>query len=781
MNAITSAGVGQPIDRVDGALKVSGHALYSAEFPVPNLVHAALVQSTISSGTITGFDLAKAQSMPGVIAIITHDNAMKLSRKKAVQQTVINPLLENDKIFYNGQNIALVIADTLDRAQAAAATVRVSYAPTAGVPVMPDSYQTGGANGSHAPKDFQNGRTKPDSSRGTPEKSYLDAPVRIDETYVTPVEHHNPMEPHATIAAWKGNHLTVWSTTQGIAGTHETMAAMFDLSPDQVQVNCPYVGGGFGCKGNTWPPAVLTAMAAKQVGRPVKLNLSRKDMYTSNGYRPRTIQHVRLGAAPDGRLLSIAHDGVSQMCDPSLGEFVEPVAVASRMIYNCENVTTSHRTVKVNAGLPTYMRAPGESSGMFALESAMDEMAFKLHIDPLEFRLRNYAKLDGEEGKPFSSKKLRQCYTQAAASFGWTRRTPQPRSMRNGRLLVGYGMATATYPANRMQAAAKVRLNGDGSVMVGSATQDLGTGTYTVMTQVVADAFGVPASRVTALLGDSRLPKAPVSGGSMTVASVTPAVQKACDAVKQQLFALAARSARNSAPPTSFQVSAGVVTTPAGSSTIADLLRAANKPFLEATAETDHGDATDKHSLHSFGAQFAEVHVDPELGEIRVARYVGVFDGGRIINPKTARSQLIGGITYGIGMALLEQTETDPHTGRIVNSNLAEYMVPVNPDVPKLDVAFVGDVDPYINPLGARGVGELPMVGVAPRNRQRSLPRHRHPRPKAPDPHRRRPGLIRNAKHVTTATPHTGATQIFCPQPVALERKPEPPTPATVS
>jgi xanthine dehydrogenase YagR molybdenum-binding subunit len=720
MNAIsatdsaTTAGIGQPIDRVDGPLKVVGRALYCAEFAVPNAAHAVMVQSTIAAGTITAFDLAAAQAMPGVVGIITHQNAMKLSQTKAAQQTVIRPHLQSPKVFYNGQVIALVVADTLEHAQQAAAAVRVSYAPGAAISIMPDQIPTGGGGGTTAAKDFENGREKANTSRGTPEKSFNEAAVRVDATYITPVEHHNPMEPHATIAAWNGNHLTVWSTTQGIAGTRATMAAMFDIDESNVQVNCPYVGGGFGCKGNTWPPAVLAALAAKQLKRPVKLELDRKQMYTSNGYRPRTEQHVRLGATTDGSLVSVMHDGISQMSDPALGAFVEPVAVATRMIYNCESVATTHKTFKVNAGLPTYMRAPGESSGMFALESAMDELAIRLDMDPLELRLKNYAETDRQENKPFSSKKLRDCYTRGADMFGWSRRTPAPRSMRNGRLLVGYGMATATYPANRQPAAARVRLNADGTVLVGSATQDLGTGTYTIMTQVAADAFGLPASRVTALLGDSRLPKAGVSGGSTTAASITPAIQMACEQVRQKLFELAADDAKISSPMRSFQVTNGIVTTPAGARNVTDLLRGANKPYLEAIASVGQGDAKEKHSMHSFGAQFVEVHVDPDLGEIRVARYVGVFDAGRILNPKTGRSQLIGGITYGIGMALLEATETDPHTGRIVNSNLAEYMVPVHPDVPKLEVAFIDDVDPVLNPLGARGIGELPMVGVAP-------------------------------------------------------------------
>ncbi len=703
--------VGQPVNRLDGRLKVTGGARYAAEFPARGLVHAVLVQSTIAAGSVLAVDTADAKRQPGVLAIITPDDAPRLQSKHASEQTITAPLLQDKNIVYNGQHVAVVIADTLDRALEAAGRVRVQYRQTEAVTVMDQALGQ-----AVTPKHFRNGERPPDSRRGDPDAAFAAAPIKLDVTYTTPVEHHNPMEPHATIAAWDGDRLTVWTATQGISGAQSTLAALFGLDPANVRVISPYVGGGFGCKGNTWPPATLAAMAARVVGRPVKLVLTRQQMFTSNGYRPRTIQKLKLAAATDGALLAMRHDGLSQMSQPILGEFVEPVALATEMLYACPNVAVSHRIVPVNQGLPTYMRAPGELSGVFALESAMDELAVALRMDPVELRLRNYAETDPHEGKPFSSKRLRECYAQAAAAFGWSRRNPAPRSMRDGRWLVGLGMATATYPNNRRPAAARVRLGADGTALVQSGTQDIGTGTYTVMAQVAADELGLPLSRVRFELGDTDYPKAPVSGGSSTVPSVSPAVVAACTAVKAKLFELALADPRAGFQGVSvadLRFEKGAVVGPSGRVRVAELLARKNLESIEAAAESKPGDEKKQYSLHAFGAQFAEVRVDPDTGEIRVSRYVGAFDGGRVLNAKTARSQLIGGITYGIGMALLEATEIDAETGRIVNANIAEYLVPVNADVPAIETILVESDDRTGNPVGVKGLGELPMVGTA--------------------------------------------------------------------
>ncbi len=704
---------GQPIDRKDGRQKVTGAAQYAAEFPVPSVVHAVLVQSTVAAGQIAGFELATAQGMPGVLAIITPDNALPMKKQGKVQQTVVAPLLQDKDIVYNGQHVAVVVADTLERAQAAAAAVKLRYKEGEAQTTM-----SGALDQTYVPKDFRNGERPPDSSRGDVKAAFDGSPLQFEATYTTPVEHHNPMEPHATIAAWDGDRLTLWTATQGVSGAQATLAGLFGIDKANVRIISPFVGGGFGSKGNTWPPVTLAAMASKIVGRPVKLVLSRAQMYTSNGYRPATVQKLGFGVARDGTLQSVRHDGISQMSQPVLGEFVEPVALATEMLYACPNVAITHRLVAVNQGLPTYMRAPGEASGVFALESAMDEIAAELKIDPIEFRLKNYAEEDPSEKLPFSSKRLRECYAQGAAAFGWERRTPEPRSMRDGRYLVGLGMATATYPINQSQATVLVRLLASGDAVLQSGTQDIGTGTYTVMAQLAADALGLPIERVRFELGDSRFPPAPVSGGSQTAASVGSAVLVACRQARDHAVAMAISDAGwQGANPADYSLKDGAVVGPKGRITIGEMLARRNVDNVEVTGEAK-GPPKEKdkktHSLHSFGAQFAEVRVDPMLGEIRLSRLVGVFDAGRVLNAKTARSQLIGGMTFGVGMALLEETMVDEATGRIVNPNISEYLLPVNADIPVITASLLeGGDDQNANPVGLKGVGELPMVGMA--------------------------------------------------------------------
>ncbi|HEY8289095.1 MAG TPA: xanthine dehydrogenase family protein molybdopterin-binding subunit, partial [Acetobacteraceae bacterium] len=597
------------------------------------------------------------------------------------------------------------------RASAAAARVRVQYRHDEATISMDAALSQ-----AYPPKRFRNGERPPDSARGNADRTFPSGAVKLDATYITPIEHHNPMEPHATIARWRNDTLTVWTATQGISGAQATLAGMFGIDRAKVRVICPFVGGGFGCKGNTWPPAILAAMAARVVNRPVKLVLTRAQMFTSNGYRPRTIQKLKFAADGDGKLVSMRHDGFSMMSQPSLGEFVEPVALATEMLYACPNVAVTHRLVATNSGLPTYMRAPGEASGNFALESAMDELAVGLKIDPIEFRLRNYTDIDPHQNKPFASKALRSCYQQGAAAFGWSRRSAPPRSMRDGNALIGWGFATSTYPTNRRAASARIRVNADGSVLVQSGTQDLGTGTYTVMSQVAADALGVPVSRVRFELGDSALPPAPNSGGSSTVPSVSPAVLAACEAVRDKVFEMALTDPRvgwSGRNAEGLLLRDGMVISPDRRISVAELLAHRDRPYVEAVVTAEPGEEKQRYSMHAFGAQFAEVRVDEDLGEIRVSRYVGAFDCGRVLNAKTARSQLIGGITYGIGMALLEETHVDGESGRIVNANIAEYLVPVNADVPDIQAIIVENDELVSNPLGVKGIGELPMVGVA--------------------------------------------------------------------
>jgi xanthine dehydrogenase YagR molybdenum-binding subunit len=443
------------------------------------------------------------------------------------------------------------------------------------------------------------------------------------------------------------------------------------------------------------------------VQRPVKLELTRQQMFTSNGYRPHTIQKLKLAADGDGKLVAIQHDGISQMSQPDLGEFTESVALLSRMLYACPNISTTHRVVNVNQGLPTYMRAPGEASGNFALESGMDELAVALGIDPVELRLRNYTDVDSTSGKPFASKGLRACYQQGAEAFGWSRRNAAPGSMRDGRVLIGMGMATSTYPTNRMPASAMVRWMPDGSVVVASGTQDIGTGTYTTMAQVASDELGLPIERVRAVLGDSRLPHAPVSGGSMTSASVLPAVQEAAVALRNKIFAMTGWNSGD------LRLENGVVRGADNHIEVSDLIARNGGGPIEVSADAKPGPDTDNYARHAFGAQFAEVRVDPDLRTIKVSRWVGAFDCGKVVNAKTARSQLIGGIVFGIGMALMEETRIDPEFGRPVNANIAEYLVPVNADIPDIKTIVVDAPDMVTTSLGIKGIGELPMVGVA--------------------------------------------------------------------
>ena len=703
--------VGAPIERVDARLKVAGRARYAAEFAPQGVLHVGMLKSRIAKGRVAAIDVPPG--LGGIVAVITPQNAERLHVEKAAQQTVKHPLLQDDSVHYAGQTIGLVVGTSIEAVQAALSTIRVRY--EIGAEAVLDMGTALGT--APTPRNFREGHVPADTSRGTPGDAFDGAAVRIDSFYVTPQEFHNPMEPHVTVAAWDGVQLNVWTATQGISVAHETLATFFGLDQGKVRVICPYVGGGFGSKGNAWPPITLAAMAARRVGRPVRLELTREDMYTSNGYRPATHQRLRIGARSDGTLVSLRHDAITQTSDEAVGEFSEPAAITARMLYRCDNVATSHKLVATNFGLPTYMRAPGETPGVYALESAMDELAVSLKMDPIALRLRNHAERDEQDDKPFSSKHLRECYARGAELFGWSRRSEAPGSMREGHALVGWGMATATYPANRMPASARVRAMPDGSFVVQSGTQDLGTGTYTIMTQVAADALGCPVDAVRAELGDSALPQAPVSGGSMTTASVMPAVQMAATSLRARLVSLAIAqggAAWTGVKSTDVVIKDRALVAPHGGSIrIADLVRAGGQPFIQADAGAVPNGDFKKVSRHSFGAQFAEVRVDTDFGTVRVSRIVGVYDAGRVLNARTARSQLLGGVVFGIGQALLESAVVDEATGFYVNGNISDYLVPVNADVPEITVEALQFPDAAVDPLGARGLGELPIVGVA--------------------------------------------------------------------
>ncbi|HWE75566.1 MAG TPA: xanthine dehydrogenase family protein molybdopterin-binding subunit [Stellaceae bacterium] len=709
--------IGAALNRVDGIAKVTGKARYAAEAAkFPDMAEGVLVQSTIGAGRIVDIDTSAAERAPGVVVVMTHKNALPLASKKTnpLQPGEGYPLLQDDRIIFNGQHIAMVVAETFEQATHAATLVKVRYAEEKPAVQLEDALGR-----LRVPKNFRGGERPPDSKRGDPERAFDAAPVKIDEIYTTPVEHHNPMEPHAAIASWDGDRLTIYHSTQSVMGSRERVATLLGVPVKDVHVISDYVGGGFGSKGSTWPHVTLTAMAARLARRPVRLVLTRRQMFTAHGYRSKTIQRVRLAADRDGKLLATMHDGQAQTS--FIGEFVEPVGLATEVMYSCANVGVTHRVAALNVAMPTFMRAPGEASGMFALESAMDELAYRVGIDPLELRLRNYAEKDESKNLPFTSKELRACYAQGATAFGWSRRNPAPGSMRDRKgLLIGWGMASATYPGLRSEAGATVRVERDGTVVVQSATQDIGTGTYTTMAQVAAETLGVPVEHVRAELGDSDMPKAPVSGGSQSSASVLPAVQAAAQKLRQKILSLA--HGRNAPGPlqgvrvVDLDLVDGVVSLKTDRdkrASLVELMKSLDRDAIEATETSKPGKEEETHSAHSFGAHFIEVSVDPDLGEVRIRRCVGAFAGGRIINAKTAHSQYIGGIVYGLGMALTEETEVDPNTGRIANANIAEYLVPVHADVPDITVLQIPEKDTVFNSLGIKGIGELPMVGAA--------------------------------------------------------------------
>jgi xanthine dehydrogenase YagR molybdenum-binding subunit len=707
--------VGQPINRVDGRLKVTGGALYAVEFPAEKMAYAALVGSTIANGRIKSFDTGEALKAPGVLHIMTHENAPKL------KPVVTNPAegdaasrrvpLQSPVIYYSGQYIALVVAETLEQARRAAELVRVTYEE------QPPAIDMQRERGKAQPPKGKVAGKPADSMRGNVDTGLAASAVRVDEIYRTPTEHHNPMEPHATTAVWEGDKLTVYDATQYTYGVRHAMAVTFGIPEENVRVICKFTGGGFGCKGTVWAHVPLAAAAARQVRRPVRLATTRQQMFANMGHRAETEQRVALGATSDGKLTAIIHEGISHTS--VYDEYVEPFSKATHMMYATENFRASQRLVPLNLGTPTYMRAPGETSGMFALESALDELAYKLNIDPIQLRLVNHADIDPDEKLPWSTKLLKESYKLGAERFGWSRRKPTPGSMRDGRFLVGMGMATAVYPVNHFPASARVRIQQDGKAIAESSTHDLGTGAYTVLTQVAAETLGLPVERVRVDIGDTNLPKAFVSGGSATTMSVGSAIQGAGRAAIAKLKEMA--RADNRSPlygSTAEQIVAGdgrlsLADNSSKGESYTEILSRADMKEIEGNFDMQFNDKQKTHSSHSFGAHFAEVRVDPDFGEVRVTRFGGVFDIGRVMNMKLAESQMRGGVVMGIGMALMEETVFDKNLGLIVNRDLAEYHVPVNADVPPIDVVLLENFDEHASPIGAKGAGEIGIVGVA--------------------------------------------------------------------
>ncbi len=701
--------IGAPLDRVDGRAKVTGAARYSYEEPLPGAVYAVMVTSTVAAGRITSIDDAAARAVPGVIAVLTHENAPRVKADAGDRKLKV---LQDPQVFYDRQPVALVVADTFEHATDAAAQVRVAYDRATPATTMESpgavEYKPDTAN-----------MNPPDTARGDFDAAFAAAPVKLDNRYVTPTEFHNPMEPHATVAVWEGGRLTLYDASQGVDARRSSLAKIFGIPQTDVRVVAKFIGGGFGSKGGTNPHHALAAMAAKAVGRPVKLVLTRPQMFGGFGNRPRTEQRIRIGADRSGKLLALAHDVRSQ--GSRYDDFIENCAVISRMLYAVDNQVTTHRGVRHDVVTPTYMRAPGESSGSFALESAMDELAYATGVDPLQLRLINYAQSDPEEKKPWSSKSLRACYAQAAERFGWARRTPQPRSLRTPEgLLVGLGMASSTYPSNRSSASAAATFYPDGTAHFTNAGVDIGTGAYTAFTQVAAEAAALPPDRVRFDLGDTLLPAAPIAGGSQLTASVANAVHEAGLALRRKLAALAAADPESPLHGRGFEElgfadgRAFVRAQPARGETFAAILHRSGASSVSAHADVQH-DRKKKgpYSSHAFGAHFAEVHVDPDFGTVRLARMVSAFAAGRIVNAKTAGSQFLGGTVWGVAMALHEEARIDERSGRYMNANLENYLVPVNADIPVVEIILVDEHDEHVNPLGIKGIGEIGNVGSA--------------------------------------------------------------------
>ena len=707
----------QPAHRYEGIGKVTGRAKYVAEFkepfPAKDLLYAYMVQSTIPSGTVVSMDQHAAERAPGVVAVLTPFNAPKLQVGKPQPPARRSlTVLQDANVNYNGQPVAVIVARSHNEAMAAAALLNIKYAPA---PALLDF--SGRLGQARPPKTRSHDPNH--QSRGDVAGALAGAQVKIEQTYITPVQNHNPMEPHATIAWWEGEKLNVYDTTQYISGVKQSLARVLNVAQDDVHVSCPIVGGGFGSKGSAWSHVVLCVMAAKVVNKPVKLVLGREQMFGPVGARPTTMNMIKIAADADGKITAIKHDAILNAS--ILEDFIEESVGPSRLLYASGSNWTSLSMVDMNMGVPTFMRAPGESTGTAVLEIAMDELAEKLKMDPVQLRLVNYAERDPSQDKPWTDKHLREAYGQAAQRFGWDKVAhlhTTPGTITDGNEQIGYGMATATYTANRTAANAVVRLLPNGRAFVGSGTQDLGTGMYTIMQQTAAGALGLDLSLIDVKLGDSSLPKAPVSGGSMSTASVGPAVEAACKQVLLKAGDLAIgdpQSPVHGALPEDIVVAKGRVSLKKnprkGEELTALMARNGNRP-IETQGSAEPSEDHTSMTAYSWGAVFAEVAVDKSTHMVRVRRVVATYDIGSLLNPKTGLNQLMGGIVWAVGFALEEETHFDPNTGRTVNESLAEYHVPVNRDIPVLDVTVLDIPDTKFSPQGARGIGEIGITGA---------------------------------------------------------------------
>jgi xanthine dehydrogenase YagR molybdenum-binding subunit len=706
--------IGQPLTRRDGVLKVTGRARYAADNNLEGMLHAVLAVSSIARGRVTFLDVQAAKRHPGVIDVMTPANKPLLAEDPDAKT---NPfmfrldLLQNDEVRYANQPIAVVIAETLEAATEGAALLSPRYeAQPARVGLDAGESFIPPAVGVGSPAKVQ---------RGDVEKALATAEHRIDATYETPAQYHNAMEPHAIVAAWDGDALSIDTPSQGLAMAQGRIAGLFGISPAKIHIRSPFLGGGFGSKGLIAGPQILGIMAARLVGRPVKLVMRREQLYGPVGHRASTRQTLRLGADSEGRLTAIDHH--ARTTSSSFDDFFEPAAEVSHTLYASPAIATSYEVVRTDTGTPLFMRAPGEAPGSIALESAIDEAADACGMDPLTFRLKNYAEMEPMSGKPFSSKALRQCYAQGAERFGWARRKLAPRQMRDeAGFLVGWGMGTATFPALMFQAEARAVLRSDGTGVMETGAHDMGQGAWTALAQIAADGLGLELEQVAFKAGTSDLPDAGIAGGSAHTATAGMAIHNAGAAVIAKLADLATGDSRS---PQFGAGNAGVIARggrlfrrddESRSDSYADILGRAGLAEIEASGKSAADPAAQSiYAMHAHGAVFAEVKVDPDLGQMRVTRIVGAFAAGRIINPHLVRSQLFGGMIWGVSFALHENAVMDRRSGRTMNANLAEYHVPVNADVPSLEALLIDEHDPYVNALGIKGVGEIGITGTA--------------------------------------------------------------------
>ncbi|MFF4836630.1 xanthine dehydrogenase family protein molybdopterin-binding subunit [Streptomyces sp. NPDC001315] len=704
----TGKTVGAGLDRVDAPLKVTGAAQYPNDFSVPGMAHAALVGSTIAAGRIRGIDVTKALAAPGVLTVITHLTAPKLERGPVTLLGGSPPApLQDDRVLHHGQHIAVVVAESAEQARHAARLVRVEYEAAEAVLDVDDPRA-----------EIVENPWGLDTQRGDVGAGFAQADIVVEGTYTTPDNTNNPLGLMATLASWHGDALTVHDSTQWPHNVRTSLAAIFKVPESGIRVLAPFVGGGFGAGLRVWPHVILTVLAAREVKRPVKLVLTRPEMFTSVGHRPNSVQQIKIGATREGDLVAIEHHGISSVAMED--DDYEPVSLGSALSYACPNVLTRDRQARLNIPCPGSMRAPAEGQGNFALESAIDEVAYALRMDPLEIRLRNYAEENPVLGLPWSSKALRECYLEGAERFGWSRRTPQPGSMRDGRWLIGYGLAGVSYPFYQVPCQARASVRRDGSAYVRSAATDIGTGTYTVMTQLAAELLGLDITRVRFDLGDSDMPYSPQAGGSGLTGALANAIHAACRRLAQEFLDLVrddTESPLRAAALDEVTVTAGRlhrIADPEQGEPYVDILA---RHGLEELSADGRSTPPLKEELGmaiagAFGAKFVEVRIDPELGLLRVARVVSAIDGGRILNEKTATSQIVGGTVGGISQAMFEETATDQGTGRIANATFGDYLMPVNADIPDMDVLFVGGPD-RATAVGTKGIGEVGLVGLA--------------------------------------------------------------------